>query len=253
MNKADLLDEDKTIPGQKWACVSFVSPENICKKKELFYFEKFLKTYDYEKNNSKYSKFLQFISYKHEMKMEDLLTDYNGFLKTEKENILEANLYDEYKNFMDKYEEKLQEKFDQDNNFETNTRGIKIRGSFENEQLANDHAKKMREYDPNHNVYVGPVGIWIPWDPDAYKTGNVVYMEEDLQNLMSEKNKNEQQAKDHFQTRIQESKENAIKENIEKAKKSGNKLTQNIENGNLVGTNNEFENEVELVKGNIEL
>ena len=29
----DLLEEDKPIAGQKFTCISFVSPENILKKK----------------------------------------------------------------------------------------------------------------------------------------------------------------------------------------------------------------------------
>ena len=32
---ADLLDEDQPISGQKFACISFVSPENILKQKVL--------------------------------------------------------------------------------------------------------------------------------------------------------------------------------------------------------------------------
>ena len=31
----DLLDEDKPIAGQKFVCVSFVSPENVLKQKEI--------------------------------------------------------------------------------------------------------------------------------------------------------------------------------------------------------------------------
>ena len=37
----DLLDEDKPIAGQKFVCLSFISPENIIKDKNLFYFNKF--------------------------------------------------------------------------------------------------------------------------------------------------------------------------------------------------------------------
>lgn len=33
----DLLEEDKAIAGQKFVCVSFVSPENILKQKEIFF------------------------------------------------------------------------------------------------------------------------------------------------------------------------------------------------------------------------
>jgi len=96
--------------------------------------------------------------------------------------------------------------------------------------------KKLRETDPNHDIFVGPVGIWIPWDPDAYKTGRVEFMEEELNQLHSEKLKNEERAKQAFDQRVKEAKKKAIMENIELAKKSGNVLTQTIdEEGNLIG------------------
>lgn len=251
MQKIDLLDEDKPIAGQKFVCVSFVSPENIIKKKELFFFERFLKTYDFEKNNSKYTKFFQYIGYKHDIDINILVEDYNEFLKLESEKLKENSftLTDEYKNFIEKYEESLQKEFDNNNEFKTNTRGLKIRGSFNSEELANNHAKKVRESDPNHNVYVGPVGVWIPWDPEAYKTGNVMYMEDELQKLMMEKQKNESDAKEHFEQRIKESKENIIKENIEKAKKTGNKLTQDMDSNGK----KQYEEEIELLDNNIKL
>ena len=42
----DLLEEDKPIAGQKFACVSFVSPENILKQKNVYLFEEFLKHFE---------------------------------------------------------------------------------------------------------------------------------------------------------------------------------------------------------------
>ena len=38
----DLLEEDKPISGQKFACLSFVSPENILVQKNHFLFQEFL-------------------------------------------------------------------------------------------------------------------------------------------------------------------------------------------------------------------
>ena len=32
----DFLEVDQSIPGQNYACISFVSPEEVLKKKELF-------------------------------------------------------------------------------------------------------------------------------------------------------------------------------------------------------------------------
>ena len=106
-------------------------------------------------------------------------------------------------------------------------------------QEAEIRCKLLREVDPNHDVYIGQVGVWMPFHPEAYKTGKVEYLEKELNDLMNEKQKNEQDAKIHFDQRVRESKEKAIKENIEKAKQTGNKLTQSIdEQGNLIGINN---------------
>jgi hypothetical protein len=84
----------------------------------------------------------------------------------------------------------------------------------------------LREVDPNHDVFVGPVGLWVPFHPDAYKTGRVEYMEETLNQLMAEKKKNEEQAKTEFDKRVKDTKTKAIQENMKLAKESGNKLTQ---------------------------
>jgi hypothetical protein len=61
-------------------------------------------------------------------------------------------------------------------------------------------------------------------------------MEEELNQLHNEKIKNEARAKEEFERRIKETKRKAIEENIALAKKSGNVLTQTIdEDGNLIG------------------
>ena len=55
---------------------------------------------------------------------------------------------------------------------------------------------------------------------------------------MHEKKKNEKKATDEFESRIRDAKEKAMKDNVEKAKASGNKLTQTLdEAGNLVSAN----------------
>lgn len=130
----------------------------------------------------------------------------------------------------------MNEQFNRAHAFQTSVRGLKIRGVYPSQEEAELRCKKLREYDPNHDIFVGPVGMWIPWDPDAYKTGRVEFMEEELNQLHQEKMKNEEKAKQEFEARIKESKRAAIQKNIELAKKSGNVLTQTLnEEGNLVG------------------
>ena len=46
----DLCDEDPAIAGQKFACMSFVSPEKILKKREVYLFDQFIKNWDFSKS-----------------------------------------------------------------------------------------------------------------------------------------------------------------------------------------------------------
>ena len=232
----DLLEEDKPIANQKFVCVSFVSPEKILKQRELFFFEEFLKKWDFNKSMEKFIQFLNFISYKYNVSFDDLSNDFKDFVKEEKELLSKSGMSDDYKTFIDNNEDELDKSFNVINNFQTSTRGLKIRGVYPTVEEAELRCKMLREIDPNHDVYVGPVGMWMPWDPEAYKTGRVEYMEEELNQLMQEKNKNENFAKSAFEQRVKETKKKAIEENIKAAEKTGATLTQNIdEDGNLIG------------------
>jgi len=235
----DLLEEDKPIAGQKFVCVSFVSPEKILKQKEVFMFQQFLKKWEFNKSMEKFVQFLNFISYKYNMSFDDISNDFKDFVKEEKDNLTKLGIEDDYKTFLDNNEEELEKLFGIEHNFQTSTRGIKIRGVFPSVEEAELRCKLLREIDPNHDVFVGPVGLWMPWDPEAYKTGRVEYIEEELNKLMQEKNKNETFARAAFDERVKETKKKAIEENIKNAEKTGSSLTQNIdEDGNLIGVNN---------------
>lgn len=235
----DLCDEDPSIAGQKFTCMSFVSPENILKKKEVFFFNQFVKNWEFSKSMEKYFDFIHFIAYKYNLDVNTLINDFNEFITEEGTKLKKSGVDDDYKNFLDKQEDKLNEQFNRENAFQTSVRGLKVRGTFASQEEAEQRAKKLREQDPNHDIFVGPVGVWIPWDPDAYKTGRVEHLEEELNALHKEKLKNEEKAKQEFEERVRESKKKAIMENIEKAKQSGNVLTQTIdEEGNLTGVNN---------------
>uniref|UniRef100_A0A6C0C0G3 Uncharacterized protein n=1 Tax=viral metagenome TaxID=1070528 RepID=A0A6C0C0G3_9ZZZZ len=232
----DLCDEDAPIAGQKFTCLSFVSPENILKRREQFLFEEFVKSWDFTKSMSKFFDFIHFMSYKYNLNVETTIEDFNEFVKDEKDNLKKMTVEDDYKTFMDKNEERLNEEFNRKNVFQTSVRGLKVRGVYNTQEEAEHRCKSLRDIDPNHDIFVGPVGMWIPWDPDAYKTGRVEFMEEELNQLHSEKMKNETKAKDEFEKRVRETKKKAIEDNIKKAEESGNVLTQTIDDdGNLTG------------------
>jgi hypothetical protein len=237
----DLLEEDKPIAGQKFVCLSFVSPEKIIKQKEEFLYEEFIKQWDFKKSMEKFTQFLNFIAFKYpSLSFDKLMADFNDFTKEEGDSLkLASSISDDYKTFIDNNEEQLDQKFGELHQFQTSTRGIKVRGVFPTQGEAELRCKLLREVDSNHDIYVGQVGMWVPFHPDAYKTGRVEYMEETLNQLMADKKKNEDMAKHDFEKRVKDAKQKAIEENMKKAEESGNKLTQTINaEGELVGVAN---------------
>ena len=242
-NYVDMLDEDKPIAGQKFACVSFVSPEQIIKNRELYNFQHFLKQWDMNKSLEKFNHFLSFLSYKYSLNFDNITKDLQDFCKDEKDNLFVTTLDDDFKNYLDTSEEQLTEGFQKAHGFQTSVRGLKIRGCYPTQEEAELRCKLLREVDPNHDVYVGPVGLWMPFHPESYKTGRVEYLEDELNQIMHEKNKNETNAKVEFDKRVRETKEKAIAENMKKALETGNVLTQTIDaDGNLVGVKDMKEN-----------
>lgn len=234
----DLLDEDKPIAEQKFACLSFISPEYEIKNKQLFMFESFVEEYDFNKSMEKFVQFINFISYKYNIKSDDIHEQFKKFVESERET-LKKTVEDDYKTFTDNNEERLEKAYSKKNKFQTSVRGLKVRGVFPSQEEAELRCKMLREIDPNHDVYVGPVGLWMPFHPEAYKTGNVQYLESELNDLMHEKKKNDDKSKCEFDKRVKEAKVAAIQDNIEKAAKSNNKLSQTInEKGELVSIAN---------------
>ena len=238
----DLLSVDPPMAEQNYVCMSFVSPDKIIKQKNTFMFERFVKNFDLEKSSKKFVQFLNFVSYKYNLNFNKVMDDFNDFIKSEQPKLIETTIEDDYKNFIDANGKSLEQEFNQLVSFKTNTNGVKVRGVFPSQEEAGMRCKMLREIDPNHDIYVGPVGVWVPWEPEAYRTGKVDYMEDELNQLMHKKTENEAEAKKHFDQRLLESKKQAIEDNIRKAKETGNKLTQNIdENGQLIGVNNTIE------------
>ena len=234
----DLLSEDPVSPSQQYGCYSFVSPEKIIKNRNIFMFEKFVKQWEYSKALSMFSDFTSFLAFKYSLSTEGIMDDLVLFCKEEENALKREDVEGDFKQFLDKNEERLAEEYNRNNKFQTSVRGFISRGNFGTVDEAEKYAKELRDRDSNHDIFVGRNFVWTPIDPDAYKTGRIEFLEEELNQLHHEKLINEKKAKEEFDKRLYDAKRKAIEDNIEKARKSGNKLTQTMdENGNLVGAN----------------
>ena len=69
---------------------------------------------------------LTFISYKYNLNVETLMNDYNDFCREEQQRLKEGGVSDDFKNFLDKNEERLNEQFSREHAFQTSVRGLKI-------------------------------------------------------------------------------------------------------------------------------
>ena len=159
----DFLEVDQKIPGQNYVCLSFISPENIIKNKELYNVKYFLKK---------------------------ILND-GPALKKLTENEITYDLVNEmYENFKIMYEKESNTSFDEKNDFTTSVRGVKVRGTYDSLREAQVRAKILQRRDKNFNVFVGQVGYWLPWDPDPHNVDKQEYQENELNSLMSKYNEN---------------------------------------------------------------
>ena len=140
----DLLEEDKPIANQKFVCVSFVSPEKILKDKYQFYFEKFLKEWEFSKTVEKYRQFMNFISYKYNVNFDTLSSDLDEFCTEEKDMLKNTTIENDYKTFVDNSEEALQSAFDTEHQFQTSVRSVKIRGVYPTQEEAELRCKMLR-------------------------------------------------------------------------------------------------------------
>ena len=220
----DFLSEDPEISSQKIVLLSFLSPEKILASKDIFFFQRFLADYELQWKTSKLEAWmaeqLQAVNTRLEGiagKLQDLSGAFAGeirdsFLRVDKfveefqghcrKNLRELNeqkLKTEFEDFMFKNSTALEEEFHAKNNFATTIRGIKVRGVFGSDVEATARAKKLQRSDPNFNIYMGSVGKWMAWEPDASKVGEQEYANDQLNTLMKKYRENED-ARDSFYT-----------------------------------------------------
>lgn len=80
-------------------------------------------------------------------------------------------------------------------------RAIKVRGTYPTYEKALERSNKLRRIHKNHHVFVGEVGFWGPFDPDASKITNQNYMEKQLNELKEGYERNLLMTKEHFEQR----------------------------------------------------
>jgi hypothetical protein len=101
--------------------------------------------------------------------------------------------------------------------------GIKIRGVYATEEEAKKRADYLVKMDPYHNIYVGNVGKWLPFEDNPEKAKDNNYMNSELNRLMKAYNQQQDEAKMYHELRKQDETKKATEETNEKKIKNERK------------------------------
>jgi len=233
--KEDFLEEDPEIRSQKFVLLSFLSPENVLDNKDQFFFGEFVKQYEIDYKIRNLETFLvsivrginekltkesdkmdasgadlsgvaatalteaATICRKSRLNIGNILETYSNYVKENDANIKKTSIKESYDDFMFKNQTKLEEAFFAKNEFRTSIRGLKVRGVTGTHGEAVAMSKKLQRNDTIHNIFLGEVGKWLPWDPKPHQVQDQEYAEDQLNTLMKRYKDNED-ARDKFVT-----------------------------------------------------
>lgn len=205
---ADFLDQDPPLRNQNFVCLSFLSPEDVIKKKDVYFFENFVKHF-----SSEVSELYKLLIDKYPDEKDGLLNireRYNHLFDT-------TNIQDEFNFFVNQNSAQLEKQYHEDNNFQTTIRGIKVRGVFDTMKEAEIRCQVLKRIDDKFNVYVAQVGCWCPWSPNPDDIENQEFSETQLNTLMKNYKENQAKKDEHYQERKRELQFLKTKENLDKA------------------------------------
>jgi hypothetical protein len=258
------LEADKEIPGQHYVCLSFISPNDVLKNKDIFFFSEFLKDYEVQykvkatetfvmsqvlkvqEAASKLQDVLENLKTKETIVQADLsgsldlvgdlrknltgktAADLEAHVKAEMSDFKETTIDEAYKTFLFKNKKRLEDEFFAKNEFRTTVQGLKVRGVYDTYNEAAGRAKTIQKLDPSFNVYVGQVGFWLPWDPAPHEVADQEYADEQLNTLMKNYKSNESQ-RDEFYASTKQSR-------LQGAKIKGEDKTGDKSNSDMFGT-----------------
>jgi len=202
----DYLEQDPSLRGQNYVCLSFLSPENVIKRKEAYFFENFIK--DFSRDMTEFFDNLA-------QKFPDQKDIVKG-IKDRYNYVFDPTLIEEeYNFFLRMNTDKLETEYLEQNKFQTTIRGLKIRGVFETRQEAEIRAKVLKKLDDKFNVYVADVGCWLPWDPNPDQIEDQEFAESQLNTLMKKYKENQVKKDLFFQERLKEDALHAMKIKME--------------------------------------
>lgn len=177
----DFLDEDPALRGQNYVCLSFVSPEELLKNKEVYFFEEFLKHFCSDVNK---------ITKDITERFPEIANVINNLKESHPHIFNEAELQNEYRTFKSLESERLEKAFHEMSEFRTTIRGVKVRGVFDTVAEAKNRADFLKRTGDKFDIFIGQVGCWCPWSPNPHDIEDHEYAETQLNTFMKKYKEN---------------------------------------------------------------
>ena len=214
------LEGDDEIRGQKYVCLSFISPDKaMLRNKDMFMISKFLEFFalDYkvratesfvlgelreiqsalsdvelalsngagvEDKEALLKKLSADVAATRGKLSRRTAEDLEAHVKSNMSDFKESTIQEAYERFMVTNRQKLEDEFHKSVDFQTTLLGLKIRGVYASNEQAVARAKALHKKDPYFSVYVADVGEWLPWDPNPDDVQDGEYANDQLNKLM---------------------------------------------------------------------
>lgn len=191
----DYLDEDPTIRGQSYVCLSFLSPEDAIRSKSAYALSRFAEKFASEAREA--------VAGITARLSEDDARTVNNLVDRYKFLFDGGELATEFDAYCKSNAAEIDTEYAKENDYQTCIRGIKVRGSYDSLEEAQARAERLRKMDPNFHVYVGAVGCWCPWSPDPNEIQNAEYSETQLNTLMKKYKENVEERDEMYVKRKQ--------------------------------------------------
>jgi hypothetical protein len=190
------LDMDQPIRGQRYACISFLSPEDIVLTRELFDCHHFLRDVGNDVANM-FQNLEQCVADDKTKNIIKGVQERYAYLS----DPLELLAY--YKTFKAQHADRLDNEFMDQNGGLTSVRALKIRGVYDTIEEARDRCNDLRDFDKGmFNIYVAQVGCWLPWSPNPDEIADSVYSDNQLNLLMQRYRENNKVRDKLYQDRM---------------------------------------------------
>ena len=199
--EVDYLDEDKPLKGQNYVCLSFISPEQVLKNKDVYAMNKFLGQFSgqvaelFENLKTRFPESKEII---------------DGIAENHKFVFNGAELEEQYKFYRSMHDADIDREFSAENDFQTCVRGIKVRGVFDTLKEAQVRAEVLKRMGDKFDIFIGQVGCWCPWSPSPEALDDQEYADTALNTLMKKYKENMNLRDEQYEQRKQDKMQKAM-------------------------------------------